>query len=409
MPNLTSEQKTRAANGPLIRVEHLYKVFGPRPDEAIRLASCGTSKDEVLEKTGSTVGVQDASFEVHAGEIFVVMGLSGSGKSTLLRLINRLIEPTRGSIRIHGTDIASLSRKELVALRRREMAMVFQSFALLPHLTVEENAAFGLDVAGAGRQERSQRAMQALQQVGLESNAQSYPDELSGGMRQRVGLARALATDPSILLMDEAFSALDPLIRAEMQDQLLALQEHKRRTVLFISHDLDEAMRIGDRIAIMEGGRVLQTGTGEEILEHPEDEYVRSFFGGVDVTNVYQAGSIASREMATVIPQSIGSVASAIERLRDHDHEYGYVEAQDTRLEGVVSVDSLLRASRSASSDLAAAYLPVEPVPAKTSIDDLIDLLGPSPCPLPVVDEKGRFVGAISKTMLLEVMRRSRD
>jgi glycine betaine/proline transport system ATP-binding protein len=390
----------------LIRVEHLYKVFGPRTEDAMRLISEGKSKDEVFEQTGSTVAVHDANFEVRAGEIFVVMGLSGSGKSTLLRLINRLIEPTQGAIRIHDVDIASLAQRELIDLRRRETAMVFQSFALLPHLTVLDNAAFGLDVAGISNSERDRRAMAALEQVGLAANAKSFPDELSGGMRQRVGLARALATDPSILLMDEAFSALDPLIRTEMQNQLLALQKQTPRTVLFVSHDLDEAMHIGDRIAIMEGGRVLQTGTAEEILENPKDEYVRSFFGGVDVSNVYQARNIASREPATILSQPIASAHTALQRLQDQDHEYGYVESRDGRFLGIVSTQSLQRVSHLSSVDLSSSFLPIEPAPANTSVEDLIDRLTQSPVPLPIVDERGRFLGIVSKTGLLETLHR---
>lgn len=394
---------------PLIRVEHVYKVFGPEPEDAMRMVAAGSSKDDVFRQTGSTVAVQDANFSVNAGEIFVVMGLSGSGKSTLLRLINRLIDPTQGIVRIHDIDIASLPEKDLVDLRRRETAMVFQSFALLPHLSVLENAAFGLDVAGVSRRSRTARAMAALEQVGLAGNARSYPDQLSGGMRQRVGLARALATDPPILLMDEAFSALDPLIRTEMQNQLLALQEQKPRTVLFVSHDLDEAMHIGDRIAIMEGGRVLQTGTAEEILENPKDEYVRSFFGGVDVSNVFQARNIASREAATVLGERIGGVRGALQRLRDQGHEYGYVESRDGHFLGVVSEDSLLRASHSDAADLSEAYLPIEPVPGETSVDDLIDLLSQTPAPLPIVDDRGRFLGIVSKSLLLETVHRRRD
>jgi glycine betaine/proline transport system ATP-binding protein len=375
----------------------------------LRLVADGLSKDEVFEQTGSTVAVHDASFDVDAGEIFVIMGLSGSGKSTLLRLINRLIEPTSGAVRIHDVDIAALSNKDLVDLRRRDMAMVFQSFALLPHLTVLDNAAFGLDVAGAEKHERNERAMAALEQVGLAGNARSFPDELSGGMRQRVGLARALATDPSILLMDEAFSALDPLIRREMQDQLLAIQQQEPRTVLFVSHDLDEAMHIGDRIAIMEGGRVLQIGTGQQILDHPKDEYVRSFFGGVDVSNVYQARNIASRELATVIREPIGGVDGALERMRASEHDYGYMESRDGHFLGIVSEDSLARAAHSDSVDLEGSFLPIDPVPANTSVDDLIDLLGQSSAPLPVVDRRGRFLGIVSKSMLLETLRRHRS
>ncbi len=276
-----------------IVVERLYKIFGPSPQQAMDRALAGTSKDDVLAQTGHTVGVQDANFTVRAGEIFVVMGLSGSGKSTLVRMLNRLIDPTAGKVMIDGQDVVAMDARRLIQLRRREIAMVFQSFALLPHLTVLENAAFGLEIAGVDKSERAERGRQALEQVGLTGSADRYPDQLSGGMKQRVGLARALATNPSILLMDEAFSALDPLIRREMQEELLKLQEQHERTVVFISHDLDEAMRIGDRIAIMEGGRVLQVGTPKEILEYPATDYVRGFFRDVDVAQVYAAGDLA--------------------------------------------------------------------------------------------------------------------
>ena len=391
---------------PLIRVENLYKIFGPDPRGALRLADEGVSKADIFARTGSTIGVRDASFEVHKGEVFVVMGLSGSGKSTLLRLVNRLIEPTRGIVKINGRDVVTMNRKELIHLRRSEMTMVFQSFALLPHLTVLGNAAFGLEIAGVERPEREHRAMAALEQVGLEANANSYPEELSGGMQQRVGLARALAGDPAVLLMDEAFSALDPLIRTEMQDQLLDLQREHPRTVLFISHDLDEAMRIGDRILVMEGGRVLQTGTAEEILENPVDERVRSFFGGVDIANVYRAGDIAVRDGITVIRRRMGGLRSALQRLHVRHHEHGYVIDPKGRLLGVVSVQSLLRTLDLGASDLSAAFLPVEAVTENTSFDDLVDRLTRAPCPVPVIDDHGRLVGVVSKTALLETMHR---
>src|SRR5690606_18629945 len=260
-----------------------------------------------------TVGVKDASFSVEESEIFVVMGLSGSGKSTLVRMLNRLIEPTSGEILIDGRDITKFSKRELIALRRRDIGMVFQSFALMPHQTVLENAAFGLEVSGVAREERNARALEALDAVGLKAYARSYPDELSGGMKQRVGLARALASNPSILLMDEAFSALDPLIRTEMQDELLRLQQEHARTVIFITHDLDEAMRIGSRIAIMQDGEIVQIGTPEEIVQHPANEYVRSFFRGVDVSQVITAGDVARREQVTVIERPGVGVRAALE------------------------------------------------------------------------------------------------
>jgi glycine betaine/proline transport system ATP-binding protein len=274
-------------------IERLFKIFGPEPDQAMRLLEQGLSKEEIFEQTRTTVGVQDATFSIREGEVFVVMGLSGSGKSTLVRMLNRLIEPTAGRVSLDGEDITAMSKRQLIALRRNRMSMVFQSFALLPHKTVAENAAFGLEVSGVRRDERRARALKALEIVGLRALADSHPDELSGGMQQRVGLARALATEAPVLLMDEAFSALDPLIRTEMQDEIVRLQQTQAHTIVFISHDLDEAIRIGDRIAIMEGGAVAQIGTPQEIVSRPANEYVRSFFHGVDVSKVFKAREIA--------------------------------------------------------------------------------------------------------------------
>ena len=293
-------------------VKNLYKIFGEQPKQALELLKQGVDKEQIFERTGQTVGVCDANFVINEGEIFVIMGLSGSGKSTLVRLLNRLIEPSDGQVLVDGRDIAAMDDATLLELRRKDMSMVFQSFALMPHMTVGENAAFGLELAGIDRTERQQRALAALDQVGLQAWAESYPDELSGGMKQRVGLARALANDPSVMLMDEAFSALDPLIRCEMQEELLKLQENSDRTIIFISHDLDEAMRIGDRIAIMEGGRVVQVGTPDEILRNPADDYVRAFFRGVDVATVFRAGDIALLSPISVSPRE-----NLIEALRD--------------------------------------------------------------------------------------------
>jgi len=272
-----------------IVVKNLYKVFGGRSDDVMRMLKAGEHKDEIFKKTGSVVGVNDVSFSVPEGEIFVLMGLSGSGKSTLIRLINRLMDPTAGQIILDGQDITRLNHQQLVDLRRRDMSMVFQSFALMPHRSVLENAAFGLEISGVERKAREARAMEVLEQVGLAAFAKKYPHELSGGMQQRVGLVRALAVNPSLMLMDEAFSALDPLKRSEMQDILLQLQREQRRTIFFVSHDLEEALRIGTRIAIMEGGRLVQVGTPQEIIENPADDYVRNFFKSVDTSRYLQA------------------------------------------------------------------------------------------------------------------------
>jgi len=262
-----------------IIIDQVFKVFGDAPEQAMDLVRQGLGKQDILARTGHSIGVFDASFTIEPGEIFVVMGLSGSGKSTLVRMLNRLIEPTAGRILVDGQDIHALTDKALRQWRRKDISMVFQSFALMPHMTVLDNTAFGLELAGTPKAERQQMARQALEQVGLAEWGASYPDELSGGMQQRVGLARALAADPAILLMDEAFSALDPIIRTEMQSELLRLQQLKRRTIVFISHDLDEAMRIGDRIAIMKDGQVVQVGTPDEIYRNPVSEFVANFIG----------------------------------------------------------------------------------------------------------------------------------
>jgi glycine betaine/proline transport system ATP-binding protein len=387
-----------------IAVKNLYKVFGKRPAEAMDLLADGLDKDIIFERTGQTIGVLDASFTIREGEIFVIMGLSGSGKSTMVRMFNRLIEPTAGTIEIDGQDITKLDGPALRKLRRDTVSMVFQSFALLPHLKVIDNVAFGLELGGMERADRHARALEALEQVGLAANAQSYPDQLSGGMQQRVGLARALAADPPILLMDEAFSALDPLIRTEMQDELLRLQEENKRTIIFISHDLDEAMRIGDRIAIMQGGVVVQVGTPEEILKKPANDYVRSFFRGVDVSKVLTAKDIARRTQVTLIDKPEQGPRAAMRLLSDFDREYGYVLGRGRKFVGVVSLASLEEAKR-VDASLDQALLPNGPtVTPDVSLNDLMGVVAATPYAVPVVQEDGRYVGAVSKGTLLKAL-----
>ncbi len=391
-------------------VEGLYKVFGPNPERAFDCIEQGMGKDAVFEQTGLTIGVNNASFSVYAGEIFVVMGLSGSGKSTLVRMLNRLIEPTSGHVYVEGKDVAHMDKDELINMRRKNMSMVFQSFALMPHLTVQQNAAYGLEIANVPEKERNERALKALEQVGLKANAKSYPSELSGGMQQRVGLARGLAVDPSIMLMDEAFSALDPLIRAEMQDELIKLQAESQRTVIFISHDLDEAMRIGDRIAIMEGGRIVQIGSPEEILKNPADEYVRAFFRGVDPTNVLRAGDIVRDTQVRIIRHRGEGPRSALELLMKNDRDYGYVLDQQRRFLGVVSVNSLrsaIDAGSEGENALKSAFLPeVETVNAENSLQDILPIITKSSWAVPVVDEDNVYQGAISKNVFLRTLER---
>lgn len=257
-----------------IKVENVSKVFGKQTKKAIQMLSSGKNKKEILKATGSTVGVNQANFDVYDGEIFVIMGLSGSGKSTLVRLLNRLIEPTAGNIYIDGDMITNMSKDQLREVRRKKISMVFQKFALFPHRTILENTEYGLELQGVDKKEREQKALDSLKLVGLEGFEHQFPDQLSGGMQQRVGLARALTNDPDILLMDEAFSALDPLIRKDMQDELLDLHDSVGKTIIFITHDLDEALRIGDRIVLMKDGNIVQIGTPEEILMSPSNEYV---------------------------------------------------------------------------------------------------------------------------------------
>lgn len=390
-----------------IVVRNLHKVFGNKPEIALEMLKQGMHKDEIFKQTGQVVGVQDASFEIMKGEIFVLMGLSGSGKSTLIRLLNRLIEPTSGNVIMDGEDVAAMSCERLLDLRRKDMSMVFQSFALLPHLTVLENAAFGLEIAKVPKEEREARAMVVLEQVGLAAFAKSTPDKLSGGMQQRVGLARALAVNPSLLLMDEAFSALDPLRRTEMQDVLMKLQQQEQRTIIFVSHDLEEALRIGDRICIMEGGRVVQVGTSDEILQNPADDYVRRFFTGIDVNKFLTAKDVAQKQQVTIFEgeeDAKGGFKAALERLRLSDRIFGFLLDNEHKVLGVVSVQSLIDCVDKPDATMRDALLPnlkAITVNGDTPVANLMQLVAESPCPLAVVDEDGEYLGAVTKTVLL--------
>jgi len=395
-----------------IVVENLYKIFGDQPKQAMQLLKEGHNKESVHDSTGMTVGVDNASFTIESGEIFVIMGLSGSGKSTIVRMLNRLIEPTAGKVIVDGKDVIQMGQDELVKFRLHNMSMVFQSFALMPHLTVLQNAAFGLDLAKTDKEKRQQRAMEALEQVGLAGWEKSYPKELSGGMQQRVGLARGLAVDPDILLMDEAFSALDPLIRTEMQDELLKLQEEDQRTIVFISHDLDEALRIGDRIAIMEGGRVVQVGPPEEILQNPADDYVRAFFRGVDPTNVISAGDIVRDTHPTIVISKKGSLRATHELLSSSERDHLYVLDPKHRFLGIVSSESLREALESGKPDnpISQAYLKNgSAVTLNDSMQDILPQVASSSWPIPVVDDQNVFKGVVSKNRFLRTLHRTEE
>jgi glycine betaine/proline transport system ATP-binding protein len=395
-----------------IIVENLYKIFGAQPRKAIQLLKDGQKKDSILEKTGMTVGVDNANFSIEAGEIFVIMGLSGSGKSTIVRMLNRLIEPSAGNVIVDGQNVTQMEYDQLVKFRLYNMSMVFQSFALMPHLSVLENAAFGLTLAKADKSKSQERAMQALEQVGLAGWEDSFPSELSGGMQQRVGLARGLAVDPDIMLMDEAFSALDPLIRTEMQDELLKLQEENQRTIVFISHDLDEALRIGDRIAIMEGGRVVQVGTPEDILQNPADDYVRAFFRGVDPTNVISAGDIARDTHPTIIKTKVGSLRAAHELLSSSERNHGYVLDAHRRFLGMVTSDSIREALESGKSDnpIDQAYIHNgNAVNINDSMQEILPIVASYSWPVAVVDDNNVYKGVVSKNRFLKTLHRAEE
>lgn len=384
-------------NSPKVVVEGLCKVFGANPRLALDMLASGSTKDEVFAKTGHVVGVHDVSFDVQEGEIFVLMGLSGSGKSTLIRLINRLVEPTAGKVLIDGRDVAAVRRSELTALRRTDMSMVFQSFALMPQRTVLSNAAFGLEVAGMGRKVREKRALDVLEQVGLAPFANKLPAELSGGMQQRVGLARALAVNPSLMIMDEAFSALDPLKRKEMQNVLLELQKSQRRTIMFVSHDLEEALRIGNRIAIMEGGRVVQIGTPQDIIANPADDYVRAFFEGVDTSRYLTAADMMqTNEVPLVRNLDASSVAESL----NGSAEYAFVLDAERRIRGFVTRDTL----GAATPDLRK----IECISHGASLDHVVSRVCESTTALPVVDDEGCYCGSVDRAIVLKVLTRSR-
>ena len=384
----------------VIEAHNVYKVFGRRPERAVERLRAGSDREE-LRSQGLTPAVIDATFDVEHGEIFVVMGLSGSGKSTLIRMVNGLLTPTAGTIRVAGTDVHSLDARGLRELRRDKVSMVFQHFALLPHRTVGENAAYGLKLRGLNRAERERRAEEALSMVGLDGWGGSLPDELSGGMRQRVGLARALAAGTDVMLMDEAFSALDPLIRREMQDQLIELQHKLDKTVLFITHDLNEAMRLGDRVAMMRDGRIVQVGTAEEILNDPANDYVAQFVQDVDRTRVLTASSVMEKPVAVLGGELGPRVAHKL--MREHQLDSLMVVDRERNLRGVVMDHDVAQAVERGQQDLAGLLGPAVTVTPDTAVADLFAASADSPSDLAVVDG-GRLVGVIARVTLLSAL-----
>ncbi|MFC4401821.1 quaternary amine ABC transporter ATP-binding protein [Gracilibacillus xinjiangensis] len=386
----------------IIKVRNLSKIFGKRVKEATSLLDQGYSKEEILGKTGCTVGVNRASFEVEQGEVFVIMGLSGSGKSTLVRLLNRLIDPTEGDVEVSGENLAKVGKEKLRNVRREKLSMVFQKFGLFPFRTVLENTEFGLEIQGVKKEERSQKAKEALELVGLGSFIHQYPDQLSGGMQQRVGLARALANDPEVLLMDEAFSALDPLIRKDMQDELLDLQQKMQKTIIFITHDLDEALRIGDRIALMKDGSIVQIGTPEEILVNPANDYVERFVEDVDRSKVLTANHIMKRPETVDIDKHGPRVA--LERMREQGLSSIYVVDRTRQLKGYVTADDVSEARKKEQKDLHDIIRTDMPTAEpETSIHDIFEIIHNAPVPVAVVD-KGKLKGIIVRGAVIAAL-----
>ncbi|MGX1374280.1 glycine betaine/proline transport system ATP-binding protein [Priestia megaterium] len=384
-----------------LKVQNITKVFGKNPSKAIDLLQKGKTKKEILEETGMTIGVNQANFEIKSGEIFVIMGLSGSGKSTLVRMFNRLVEPTSGSLILDGDDVVKMNKDELRDMRRKKMSMVFQNFALFPHRTVLDNTEYGLEVQGTPKAEREKKAKEALELVGLKGYENQYPGELSGGMQQRVGLARALANDPDILLMDEAFSALDPLIRKDMQDFLLELQEKMERTIIFITHDLDEALRIGDRIVLMKDGSVVQVGTPEEIMTNPANDYVERFVEDVNVAKVYTAESVMNRAESITVDRG---PRVALKIMQEAGYSSIYVVDKKKTLLGVVTADDISRAIKQNKLTADVLDMDIPTVTTDTLLENLYDKMVISRFPLPVVDENHRLRGIIKKERVIEAL-----
>ncbi|WP_347487912.1 quaternary amine ABC transporter ATP-binding protein [Desulfoscipio sp. XC116] len=388
-----------------VTVENLVKIFGDHPSRALKMLQQGKSKEEILESTKHTVGVYNVSFQVREGETFVLMGLSGSGKSTLLRCINRLIEPTGGQVLIDGEELTGVDENKLREIRRQKLGMVFQRFALFPHRTVVDNVAFGLEIQGLSKEERLTKARQVLEVVGLKEWENSSPAQLSGGMQQRVGLARALASDPDILLMDEAFSALDPLIRKGMQDELLSLQATLNKTIIFVTHDLDEALKIGDRIALMKDGAIIQIGTPEEILTNPANDYVEKFVEDVDMSKVLTAEGVMKKPDVFITPKD--GPRTAMRRMRENGISSIFMVSRDKRLNGLVMAEDALKAAEEHKENLDDIILKDTPrVSPDTPLTELIPLVAESRYPIAVVDEQNYLRGIIVRGSVLAGMVR---
>ena len=386
-----------------VEVKNLTKIFGKRVNKAKKLLTDGVSKADILKETGATVGVDRANFTVEDGEIFVIMGLSGSGKSTTIRMLNRLIDPTSGQVILDGKDVMAMDKDELREMRRHKMSMVFQNFALLPNRTVLENAEYGLEIQGVDKTTRQQKASAALEMVGLTGYNDQYPTQLSGGMQQRVGLARALANDPEILLMDEAFSALDPLNRKEMQNELLDLQENMQKTIIFISHDLNEALRIGDHIMIMRDGEIVQIGSPEDILTHPVNDYVKRFIEDVDRSKVLTASKVMIRPVTVNIEKD--GPRLALRRMRENEISSLYVIDNKHQMVGLIDsadVINLIKENNRSLTGILRHDVPT--VELDTPLKEMMNEASHSPIPIAVLDDQKRLRGIIIRGAVLDAL-----
>jgi len=385
-----------------IQVRNIYKIFGNKPKAQLDKVKDGMGKDALLDATGHTLGLNNITLDIEAGQIFVIMGLSGSGKSTLIRHFNRLIEPTDGHILVDNEDVMAMDPKQLEDFRRHKISMVFQRFGLLPHKTVLDNTAYGLQIQGMDKASRHDKAHYWLEQVGLKGFENQYPHQLSGGMQQRVGLARALTTDPEILLMDEAFSALDPLIRREMQDQLLELQQKLQKTIVFITHDLDEALRLGDKIAILRDGELVQVGSPEEILLEPADDYVQAFIQDVNRAKVLTAGHVLIPAQLTATLKS--QPAQVLELMKNHGMDYACV-LDGRNLKGLITVLDAQRAHQSGADSLLDFLSPVHTVHSDTELEQVLpEMLTRQGAPIAVTNLEGDFEGWVCREKLIALV-----
>lgn len=382
-----------------IKLENVSKIFGPKPKSIIPQIKEGKSKDEILAETGHTVGVYDASMEIDQGEIFVIMGLSGSGKSTLIRCFNLLNKPTDGSIFIDGEDIAKYSGLKLKQVRQEKIAMVFQHFGLFNHRTVQANVEYGLEIRKVNKEERERIAQKNIEVVGLKGWEEKYPDQLSGGMQQRVGLARALANDPDILLMDEPFSALDPLIRREMQLELLDIQDRLQKTIIFITHDVNEAFKLGDRVAVMKDGEVVQIGTPEEIIEQPADDYISDFIKDIDRSKVFQAEHVMIKPNALVSTKDGLNVA--VKEMKENNISSVFVVDRQRHVKGIVTIDDAIKGIKENQELADVLRTDITIVPQDEYVSELIPKALESKFPLAVVNNEDKLIGFVLRVHVL--------